>query len=452
MRTIIIGAGKVGYSIAQLLSSENQDVVVIEQDEARAAVVDDNLDVKVVLGSGASWMVLEEAGVKQAGMLIAVTEMDEMNMIACLLAKQYGVKTTVARVRNTEYLETPYFSPEALLGIDLIINPERVTAMEIAKIVRNPEALSVEYFAGGRVQMIEIGIPEDSYLHGLRLKELDTSKYVIVSINRNHRMIVPSGNDQLFTGDRVYVMANTTDMSAVMKSLGIVKKKVESVTILGGGRTGFYLASIIEKKKWPLDVKLIEKDAITAKKVEAGLNNTLVIHGDGNDLDLLHLENIGQSDIMVSVTDDDRLNILTSLIAKSLGVKQTICKVKRSDLMPLMDHVGIDVIMSPRMLTAGVILKYIRRGDIVSVTVLGEEMAEMLELVAQPGSIAAGKQLNKVKFPPGSVLGAIVRGDQVIIPSGSHTICPNDRLMVFSISKSIHKVEKLFSNGTKPQA
>lgn len=452
MKTIIIGAGKVGFSIAQLLSSENQDVVVIEQDEARAAVLDDNLDVKVVVGSGASWIVLEEAGVKQAGMLIAVTEMDELNMIACLLAKQYGVRTTVARVRNTEYLETPYFSPEALLGIDLIINPERVTALEIAKIVRNPESLSVEYFAGGRVQMIEILIPENSFLHGLRLKELDTSKYVIVSINRNHRMIVPSGNDQLFTGDRVYVMANTADMSTVMKSLGIMKKKVESVTILGAGRTGFYLASIIEKNKWPLDVKIIEKDVKKAKKVEEYLNNTLVIHGDGNDLDLLHLENIGQSDIMISVTDDDRLNILTSLIAKSLGVKQTICKVKRSDLMPLMDHVGIDVIMSPRMLTAGVILKYIRRGDIVSVTVLGEEMAEMLELVAQPGSIAAGKQLSKVKFPSGSVLGAIVREDQVIIPSGSHTIQANDRLMVFSISKSIHKVEKLFSNGSKPQA
>ena len=160
-------------------------------------------------------------------------------------------------------------------------------------------------------------------------------------------------------------------------------------------------------------------------------------------------ENIGDTDIFISVTDDDRLNILSSLIAKSLGVKLTICKVKRSDLMPLVDQIGIDVTMSPRMLTAGAILKYIRRGDIVSVTLMGEEMAEMLELVAQAGSVAAGKKLSKIKFPPGSVLGAIVREDQVIIPSGEHEIKANDHLMVFSISKSIPKVEKLFLKPNK---
>jgi trk system potassium uptake protein TrkA len=195
MKTIIIGAGKVGYSIAQLLSSENQEVVVIEQDEERLNIVNDNLDVQVILGSGSSPATLEAAGVRDASMLIAVTEMDELNMIACLLAKQYGVKTTVARVRNTEYLETPIFSPEALLGVDLIINPERVTAEEIAKIVRNPEALSVEYYADGRVQMVEIEIPSDSFLHGTKLRDLDTSSFVIVSIIRQHRTIVPAATD-----------------------------------------------------------------------------------------------------------------------------------------------------------------------------------------------------------------------------------------------------------------
>ncbi|MGI6422490.1 MAG: Trk system potassium transporter TrkA [Syntrophomonadaceae bacterium] len=449
MKTIIIGAGKVGYSIAQLLSSENQEVVVIEQDEERLNIVNDNLDVQVILGSGSSPATLEAAGVRDASMLIAVTEMDELNMIACLLAKQYGVKTTVARVRNTEYLETPIFSPEALLGVDLIINPERVTAEEIAKIVRNPEALSVEYYADGRVQMVEIEIPSDSFLHGTKLRDLDTSSFVIVSIIRQHRTIVPAGNDYLYSGDKVYVMAKTTLMPSVLSYLGIKTKKIDNVTILGAGRTGCYLARILERERWPLNIKMIEKNPWQARKVENMLKNALIINGDGSDLELLRDENIGDTDIFISVTDDDRLNILSSLIAKSLGVKLTICKVKRSDLMPLVDQIGIDVTMSPRMLTAGAILKYIRRGDIVSVTLMGEEMAEMLELVAQAGSVAAGKKLSKIKFPPGSVLGAIVREDQVIIPSGEHEIKANDHLMVFSISKSIPKVEKLFLKPNK---
>ena len=449
MKTIIIGAGKVGYSIAQLLSSENQEVVVIEQDEERLNIVNDNLDVQVILGSGSSPATLEAAGVRDASMLIAVTEMDELNMIACLLAKQYGVKTTVARVRNTEYLETPIFSPEALLGVDIIINPERVTAEEIAKIVRNPEALSVEYYADGRVQMVEIEIPSDSFLHGTKLRDLDTSSFVIVSIIRQHRTIVPAGNDYLYSGDKVYVMAKTTLMPSVLSYLGIKTKKIDNVTILGAGRTGCYLARILERERWPLNIKMIEKNPWQARKVENMLKNALIINGDGSDLELLRDENIGDTDIFISVTDDDRLNILSSLIAKSLGVKLTICKVKRSDLMPLVDQIGIDVTMSPRMLTAGAILKYIRRGDIVSVTLMGEEMAEMLELVAQAGSVAAGKKLSKIKFPPGSVLGAIVREDQVIIPSGEHEIKANDHLMVFSISKSIPKVEKLFLKPNK---
>ncbi len=449
MKTIIIGAGKVGYSIAQLLSSENQNVVVIERDEERLKIVDESLDVQAILGNGSSPAILEAAGVREATMLIAVTEMDELNMIACLLAKQYGVKTTVARVRNTEYMETPIFSPEALLGVDLIINPERITALEIAKIVRIPEALSVEYYADGRVQMVEIEIPKDSILDGVKLKGLDTSSFVIVSIIRQHRTIVPAGNDSLFSGDKVYIMARTSDMSAVLMSLGIQPKKVDSVTILGAGRTGFYLAKVIEDRRWPIDMKIIEKNVLQARKAESQLKNALIINGDGSDLELLREENIGDTDLFISVTDDDRLNILSCLIAKSLGVKLTICKIKRSDLMPLVDQIGIDIVMSPLMLTAGAILKYVRRGDIVSITVMGEEMSEMMELVAQPGSIAAGKKLSKIKFPSGSVLGAIVRENQVIIPSGEHEIKPYDHLMVFSILKSIQKVEKLFLHTKK---
>lgn len=447
MKSIIIGAGKVGFSIAQLLSSENHDVVVIEEDEERAILVDELLDVQVIHGSGASWRTLEAAGVKSAEMVIAVTEIDELNMIACLLAKQYGAKTTVARVRSTDYVETPHFSPEALLGIDLIINPERVTAQEIAKIVKNPEALECDYYANGRVQLMAILVEGNSPVAGLKLKELDTSKYVIVSIVRKHKMIVPSGEDEILNGDRLYIMADTSEMHEVLNVFGIRRSRVDHLTILGAGRIGCYLAEIIEKERLPINMKIIEKDEKRAKEASARLRNTLVINADGSDLDLLETENIGQSDLFVSATNDDKINLLSSLIAKNLGVKKIIAKVKRTDIMPLMEEIGIDVVFSPRILTAGAILKYIRKGNIVSVTVLGEERAEMLELYVQPGSIAMGKELKKIKFPRGSVIGAIVRGEEVIIPNGDSVIKPFDHLMVFSLPKSIHKVEKLFANG-----
>lgn len=450
MKCIIIGAGKVGFSIAQLLSSEDHDVVVIEQDEDRVSVVDEALDVQVVEGSGASWAVLEDAGVKTADMVVAVTELDELNMIACLLAKQYGVKTTIARVRDPEYAETPHFSPEALLGIDLIINPEKVTALEIAKFVKHPEALNVDYYADGRVQLMELPVLDDSLIQDKKLKELDTSKFVIVSILRNHKMIVPSGEDVVFHGDRLFVIANTNDMPDVLKLFGIRRQKVENITILGAGRTGRYLAEILEEQKAPVNIKIIEKDTRKAIDLSENLKNSLVINGDGSDLDLLESENVGQSDLFVAATDDDKLNLLCSLIAKNLGVKKTIAKVKRSDIMPLMEQIGIDIVLSPRILTAGAILKYIRKGDIISVTVLGEDRAEMLELLALPGSLAVGKQLKKLKFPSGAVIGAIVRGgNQVIVPSGNDEIKAFDHIMVFTLPRSIHKVEKLFNNGGK---
>lgn len=447
MKCIIIGAGKVGFSIAQLLSSEEHDVVVIEQEEERSQLIDQELDVQVINGSGASWPVLEDAGVKQADMVVAVTEADELNMIACLLAKQYGVKTTVARVRNPEYVETPHFSPKSLLGIDLIINPERVTALEISKIIKNPAALSVDYYADGRVQLVELLVEAHMPIAGQKIKDLDTAKFVIVSIIRKQHTIVPDGNEVIRVGDHIYIMANTDEIPEVQRSFGIPKKRIENLTILGAGRTGFYLAHILEQAKFPLNIKIIEKDLKRAREVSARLKNALVINGDGSDLDLLESENVGQSDLFIAVTNDDKLNVLSSIIAKNLGSAKTIAKVKRSDIMPLMQQIGIDVVMSPRILTAGYILKYIRRGDIVSVTVLGEDHAEMIELVAQPGSLATGKELYRLKFPSGAVVGAIVREGQVIIPGGNSLIMAGDHLMVFTLPKSIHKVERLFVNG-----
>lgn len=450
VKVIIIGAGKVGYSIAQLLSSEDHDVVVIEQSQERQEILEENLDVQVICGSGSSTSVLEEAGVRKADLLLAVTEFDELNMVSCLLAKKYGVKTTVARIRNPEYLEVKGFSFKETMGIDLIINPERVTAIEIAQIVGHPEAVNVDYYAMGKVQMLELEVEKDSPLIGRRIKELDTTvPYNIICIERQQKIVVPRGDDVLELGDHLNIMARTVEMKEVEKMLGFHTPRVEHITILGGGRTGFYLAQILEYQRPDLQIKIIEKDLARARKISQKLKHTLVIHGDGSDYQLLQEENVTSSDLFVAVTDDDKINVLCSLIARNMGVKKTVCQIKRAEVIPLVEQIGIDAILNPRMLTAAVILKYVRRGDIISVTIFGDDRAEMLELMAQPGAAAIDKELRQIKFPSGSVVGAVMREDKVIIPDGNFRIKANDRLMVFSILKSIHKIERLFHNGGK---
>ena len=448
MKILIIGAGKVGYNMAQILSEEDHDVYVIETDENRAQQVDESLDVSVIHGSGSSIETLKRARVQEADLMLAVTQYDELNMVSCLLAKRFGVKKTVARVRNTEYLEYEFLSD--LMKIDMFINPEQVTAIEIAKIANYPESHSVDYYAGGRVQMNQVTIPTDSPICGTTLTDLDSSvPYNILSIARQRKVIVPRGKDKILAGDRVTLMAQSQDILEAERILGINHHRTTSVTILGGGRTGFYLAQLLEQVKPPINIKIIEQRLSRAKYISEALNDSLIIHGDAGDYDLLEEENIGSSDICVAVTSDDRINILCSLIAANLGVKKTIAQIKRLDVLPLIEQIGIDTVMSPRSLAAGAILKYIRRGDIVSVTMMNDERAELLELIVQEGSEADGKQLMKLRFPDGAVLGAIVRGNEVIIPEGRVVIQAQDQLMIFALSSSVRKMEKLFSHQRK---
>lgn len=444
MRTIIIGAGKVGYSIAQMLALEKQDVVVIEKDASRQKIVEESLDVQTVLGSGASISVLQEAGVKDADLVVAVTEVDELNMIACLIAKQLGVPRTVARVRNPEYIDTAKIASCSSIGIDLIINPERVTAQMIAKLIEVPEAINVEYYADGKVQLLELRLTEEAPVVYKKLRDIQMEPpFLIVAILRHEQMIIPRGGDQLLPGDLIFVMAETKQMWSVEKMLGKERAKIEDITILGGGRIGFYLAKLLETKN--VRVKVIECDLDKCKEISKHLKDTLILHGDGADISLLEEENTGQSDIFVAVTGDDKVNLLVSLLAKHLGVKKTIAQIRRSDYVPLVEKVGVDVAVSPRMLTAGAILKFIRRGDIVSVSLLGGAKAEMLEFIAAPSCRAANKPLRLLKFPNDAIIGAIVRGNQVIVPTGSAEILPGDHVIVFALPKAISKVEEFFA-------
>ena len=445
MKTIIIGAGKVGFSIAQMLSYANHDVVVIEKNNERRQIVEEHLDVQTICGSGGSISTLQEAGICDAQLLVAVTQYDELNMIACLLGKKLGVKKTVARVRNPEYADNNQVSADSL-GIDLIINPEHVTAKMIGKLAEVPEAVNVDYYADGKVQMLELQLTKDSPVANKQLKDIKFPKpNLIVAILRNEKMIIPRGDDQLKPDDLVFVLAETTNMVAIEKVLGQERIKTENVTILGGGRIGFYLAQLLEKQGYT--VKLIEKNIEVCKQISQKLTNTLVLQGDGSDITLLEEEEVGQADFFVAVTNDDKVNLLVSIIAKHLGAKRTIAQIRRTEYVPLVEKVGIDVAVSPRLLTAGAILRFIRKGDIVSVSLIGGAKAEMIELIAQSHSRAIGKQLKDLKFPKDAIIGAIVRGEEVIVPTGINSISPLDRVIVFALPKAISKVEEFFAQS-----
>jgi trk system potassium uptake protein TrkA len=447
MRVVVVGAGKVGFNIAQMLSKEDHDVVIIEKNEERLQIVEDHLDIQTIYGSGSDCGVLEEAGIQQSRLFISVTETDEVNMVACALAKQYGVPTTVARIRKPEYVQQREQRISlSKMGIDLVINPERMTALEIIKLLEHPEAREIEYFADGRVQMAELKIEEDFPMRGQKLYQYDSpGQFLIVAILRMGRLIVPSGEDIIQPGDRVFILARTKDILQTEK-LFLTKRlpAIEYVVILGGGLIGYYLAQELESKKYK--VKVIEKDRRYCKECTRRLDQTLVINGDGTDIDLLIEENVCQADAFVAVTDDDKLNLLVCLIAKELGAKKTFVQIRRSDLIPLIDHTNADKVISPRMFTAGSILRLIRRGEVSSVTLLGDSNAELIELVIPVGAPVVNKTLKDIPLPKGTLVGAIMRGEQVIIPSGDDVIKVDDRLTLFTIPENVPRIGHFFES------
>ncbi len=442
MHIIIIGAGKVGYSLAEKLSREQHDIFLIDHNENRLETVQENLDVSTILGPGGNIYTLQEAGVAEADLLLAVTNAEEVNILACLLGGQMGVKRTVARVSNPEYVENGPFEISSF-GIDLMINPEMVTAESILKLIRVPEALNVEYFANRRVQLLELSVDKDSPIVGKTLYELDFDhSYLIVAVMRNGKIVIPHGSDKIEPDDLIFVMARTEDMLAVEEFLGKRREKARDITILGGGKLGYQLAKILEKKDF--NVKLIEKQIKRCQWLSEKLEKTQIINGDGTDLNLLESEDIASSDIFAAMTGDDKANILVSLLVKHLGVPRTISQLRRSDYVPLVEKLGIDVAVSPRMLTAGAIMKFIRRGKILSVTFLEGDRAEMLELIAPSEGRIINKPLKELKLPRGMIIGAICRGDEVIVPGGNDFIGPGDLIIIFALPQAIAQIEKIF--------
>ncbi|MFZ5825383.1 MAG: Trk system potassium transporter TrkA [Bacillota bacterium] len=444
MRAVIIGAGKLGYSVARMLSKEH-DVYVIEQQPERASVVEESLDVRTILGEWCSPSVQAQVDLASADLVVAATEVDEINIVACLAARAGGQARTIARVRNPQYASPGWFGGAALAGIDLILSPERVSAEEIARLVTCPEALGVQYFADGKLQMLELRVPPHAPVVNQTLSRIDFGQVLIAAIQRNEQVLIPRGNDQILAGDRVFLLARTGEAAPAEALLGQEVHPIKTVTILGGGRIGEHLAR--QLADYGLSITVIEQDRQRCKHLAGALNTVQVLNGDGADAELLREEGVANADMFVATTSDDKLNLLASLVAKDLGARRTVATIRRLEFLHLVERVGVDVVLNPQVISAAAIQRFLLGpSELLGIHFMEGESLQALEFRISPQCPLAGRKLHQITFPRGSLVGGLFRTDgSVVLPSGRDALMPGDRVVVLALPHTRTAVDKLFT-------
>ncbi len=477
MKIIILGAGQVGSSVAESLVSEANDITVVDIDSKRLALLQDRFDLRTVAGNASHPSVLTNAGAHDADMVLAVTENDETNLVACKLAATlFNTPTKIARIRSTEYLAHPEIFSNENFCVDFAISPEQILTEYIEKLIEFPEALQVLDFASGKVSLVAVRALKGGALVGQQLQEL--RKHVpnvdtrVAAIFRKDRPIIPEGDTVIEAEDEVFFIAATENIRTVMRELRSMDKPVKHVMIAGGGKIGRRLAQTLEND---YQVRIIEHNYQACEHLAEEVNNTLVLHGDATDETLLESENIADMDMFCALTNDDENNIMSSLLAKRLGAHKVISLINRRAYVDLVQSGGIDIAISPAQVTIGSLLAYVRHGDVEAVHSLRRGAAEALELVAHgdaKSSNVVGRKIEDIKLPKGATIGAIVRGlpksagifgkdlisemqeelhrkpddnIQVIIAHHDTIIEQEDHVILFVINrKMIREVEKLF--------
>ena len=448
MKIVIIGAGEVGYHIASRLCAENKNVVVIDKNPAAIQHVNENLDVQGVIGSGSNPSVLDVAGIKDAEIMLAVTDSDEINLVACLVANFISPNIKkVARIRESAW--TPYYERfhNSSPHIDSIINPEIEVIKTIERLLIVPGAVDVGELEDGRIKFVGIILDENAKLCGVRLSDmaavLAQTPPLIASIVRGSELIIPTGKDRLQPNDLVYIITKEASMVDTLKLFDKQEDNLKRVLIVGGGRIGYRLAKNLEGKA--INTKIIELNKDRCSMLAESLSKTVVLCADGSDQSVLTEENISDMNAVVSVTDNEETNILISLLSKQLGVPKAITKVDRMSYLNLMSTIGIHRIVSPRLSAINSILQHIRKGKILSDIALKGEQAEVISAVALEATDIVGKPLRKISFPKGALLASIITKEDIIIPSGDSIVNPGDRIIIFAKRQAIPKVEKFLT-------
>ncbi|MBW3660717.1 MAG: Trk system potassium transporter TrkA [Gemmatimonadetes bacterium] len=446
MRIVVIGAGEVGWHLAARLSTEHHDVALIERDPDLAGRIQSRLDLLVVEGNGASLSCLEKAGIDRADMLLAVTNFDEVNLIACLIAEQFGVGLKVARVSNPEYYERQGVLAEGKFGADLLINPEKECAREIVKLFLRTGATDVAEFAGGRIVLLGLPVTDAAPVAGRTLEEIgrDVSghHFLTVAIDRNGDTLIPEGSTRVEAGDEIYLVSEAPHLDEAYRLLGLERHRIRRAMLLGGGRVGLHLARILEAEG--IHPTIIERSRDRCVDLAESLDLALILNGDATDIELLRQEGIAETDALAAVTNEDETNLLASLLCKHLGARKVIALMKRSEYIPLVSRIGIDAAVSPRLSTANRILQHVRGSHILSMAVMERNRAEAIEFELVEESRAVGRPVSQLDLPRGAILGSIQRGGEARIVRGDTTLEAGDRIVVFALPDAIEETAEYF--------
>jgi trk system potassium uptake protein TrkA len=456
VKIVILGAGQVGRTAAFHLSREEaNEVTVIDTDEDILRDLQDRLDIRTVAGNGSYPSVLEAAGAQDADIIIALTNSDEVNMMACEVAYTlYRTPTKIARIRAAEYTSRPELFSDEALPVDVFISPEQLVTEYVERLIQYPGALQVLDFADGKLRLVAVRAHEGGLLVGQQLRALREHvrdiEARIVAIYRAGRSIIPGGDTVVETGDEVFFLAARDDIRRVMSEMRKEEHPVRRIVIAGGGNIGLRLAKTLEKTN---QVKIIERDAKRARRISELLENTIVLNGDAADEELLIEENIDGTDVFAALTNSEEANILSAMLAKRLGARKVMALINKPSYAELIESGSIDVAISPQTITIGSLLAHVRRGDVVRVHSLRRGAAEALEAIVHGddrSSRVVGKRVEEIKLPDGASIGAIVRGEQVIMAHHDTCVQCDDHVIVFlSDRRHVEAVERLFMGAAR---
>ena len=445
MNIIIAGDGEVGFHLAKLLSGEHHNITIVDPHEELLKMIESHTDLMAVTGDSTSIKTLESANIKRADLLISVVHDEQINIVTCILGKKLGAKRTIARIKNAEYLSEDNCTLLNSLGIDALVCPESIAAEELVRLLQQPAATEVFDFSEGRLMLFLVRLDEKSLVLDKTLNEIAHEHpkldFRAVAIHRNGKTIVPKGDDSFLLNDLIYVVTKPSGIEELFRLGGKEKHKIHNVMIIGGGRIGRETARRIEND---FNVKLIEIDKDRCVYLSDMLHNTLIINGDARDTEILEDEGIRNMDAFIAVTDDTETNMFSCLLAKRLGVKRVIPLVENIDYIDISQSIGIESIINKKLITASHIVQYTMEAEVTAIKCLSGIDAEVLEFVVKPKSRITKGTIRKIKTPPGSLIGGIIRGDQSHIATGDFQIEAGDKVVVFAIPEAIYKVSTLF--------
>lgn len=454
MRIIIVGDGKVGSALTTQLSKEGHEIVIIDNRSDVLKAASNHLDVIGIKGNGANLQVLKEADADKSDLIIAATSADEVNILCCLVAKKLGCKHTIARVRNPEYASQLLFMKNEL-GLSMSVNPELEAAREINRILAYPSALKLDSFLRGQIELIEIKLNGQNPLVNMKLSELPNHfkvKVLVCAIKRDGEIIIPNGDVALKEGDKITITGSMSSITTFFKEIGIIKKRIKTVMIVGGGKICYYLAKRLIDNG--MHVTIIEKDHERCKLLCDSLPKAIIIEGDGSDRELLLEEGLAQTDAFVSLTDMDEENVILSMYAMHSDVGKVITKVNRMPYFEILEKMGIDTVISPKYITAAKIIRYVRamvnaeNSTLESLYKIVDNQVEALEFSVPQNCKHLHKPIKDLSFKPNLLLASIYRNNCVIHPTGNDTLEPNDHIIVVTTQDGLSGIEDIFDKGT----